>query len=220
MRTMISLLFFLPLFAASQVDYYTLSAEEALKFVSFHKPIDVKNPDLEVLEACVFHVTNIERQKRKMTLFAWHQELMESAEFHANYMSESMTFSHYNRKEARFRQSHQRIHHFSPNRYSATGENIAQTFLLNYDSGKDYVCRKEDGALVFLYWNTTSEIRPHSYWSFAEEVVEGWMKSKGHRDNILYSGFDELGIGIQLVPERDWDDIPTVNVVQNFGGKK
>lgn len=173
-----------------------------------------------MLEACIFHVTNLERQKRKMPIFVHHSGLRESAEFHANYLSESQTFSHYNRKEARFRQSSQRIHHFSPDRYSATGENIAQTFLLNYDSGKDYVCKKVDGEPRFSYWNTNIEIKPHTYWSYAADVVDGWMKSKGHRTNILYSGFDELGVGIQILPNRDWDDIPTVNTVQNFGGKK
>jgi uncharacterized protein YkwD len=220
MRLSIILLFFFPRTAVAQADYYALSAEEALKYSSFHMAIDLSNPDLEMLEACVFHVTNRERQKRKLGLYSWHQGLKESAQFHANYMTESMTFSHYNRKEARFRQSHQRIHHFSPNRYGATGENIAQTFLLNYDSGKDYVCKKVGNGKKYLYWNSTIEINAHSYWSFAEAVVDGWRKSKGHRDNILYAGFNELGIGIELLPELDWDDMPTVNVVQNFGGKK
>ncbi len=33
-------------------------------------------------------------------------------------------------------------------------------------------------------------------------VVEAWMKSPGHRSNILYRGFEEVGIGIALgVPE-------------------
>lgn len=30
----------------------------------------------------------------------------------------------------------------------------------------------------------------------AESIVNGWMKSPGHRQNILHSAFDEVGLGV------------------------
>lgn len=41
-------------------------------------------------------------------------------------------------------------------------------------------------------------------------VVDGWMRSKGHRENILQRGFDEVGIAIANgAPERGYRG-PTV----------
>ena len=45
----------------------------------------------------------------------------------------------------------------------------------------------------------------------AKNLVDGWMKSPGHRTNILHSGFKYLGVGIA----RSGDN---VYATQNFGG--
>ena len=45
----------------------------------------------------------------------------------------------------------------------------------------------------------------------AKNLVDGWMKSPGHRANILHSGFKFLGVGVA----RSGDHI---YATQNFGG--
>jgi len=44
----------------------------------------------------------------------------------------------------------------------------------------------------------------------AEDVVEGWMDSPGHRENLLRDRFEAEGIGVFCDPDR------TVYVTQNF----
>lgn len=45
----------------------------------------------------------------------------------------------------------------------------------------------------------------------AEATVTGWMNSPAHRDNILYSGFKTIGIGVYV------DQAGTYYVTQEFG---
>ena len=45
----------------------------------------------------------------------------------------------------------------------------------------------------------------------AKNLVDGWMKSPGHRRNILHSGFRYLGVGI--ASSGDY-----IYAAQNFGG--
>ena len=47
----------------------------------------------------------------------------------------------------------------------------------------------------------------------AEAVVAGWMGSEGHRENILNSGFEELGVGYAT------SDDGTIYWTQNFGAE-
>jgi len=44
----------------------------------------------------------------------------------------------------------------------------------------------------------------------AQTVVDGWMDSAGHRENILMENFDEEGIGVYLRPSG------AMLVTQNF----
>lgn len=38
----------------------------------------------------------------------------------------------------------------------------------------------------------------------AQTAMDGWMKSPGHRDNILNCAFKEIGVGINLSPNGPW----------------
>jgi len=44
-------------------------------------------------------------------------------------------------------------------------------------------------------WNTSSEI--------AQSTVQGWMGSSGHRENILDSTYDKVGIGVSIDQTND-----------------
>ena len=46
-----------------------------------------------------------------------------------------------------------------------------------------------------------------------EEVVQGWMESKAHRENILRDHFSEVGFGFVKDKENNWV------WVTNFGGR-
>lgn len=63
------------------------------------------------------------------------------------------------------------------------------------------------------------QIEP-TYWSMAVGLVDGWMKSKGHRENILDKNYLYLGCGVKNYLNKDWSDYFYVKSTQNFSSKK
>ncbi len=53
----------------------------------------------------------------------------------------------------------------------------------------------------------------HTYLSFADAIVDGWMRSPGHRANLLNKRAIELGVGTQFFWNGNW---PYFMAVQNF----
>jgi hypothetical protein len=63
-----------------------------------------------------------------------------------------------------------------------------------------------------LAWGTGREASP-------VEIVDGWMHSPGHRENILRTAFTELGVGIVLgVPASTDSPLPGATYAVSFGG--
>ena len=73
-------------------------------------------------------------------------------------------------------------------------ENIHQSWLA---SSTTYV-----NSVAFHDWNTLEEL--------AINAVDGWMNSKGHRENILDSAYDRTGMGVAIA------DDGKVYFTQNF----
>ena len=59
-----------------------------------------------------------------------------------------------------------------------------------------------------------------TYWSMAVGLVDGWMKSKGHRENILDKNYKYLGCGVYYYLNKEWSDYFYVKSTQNFSSKK
>jgi len=55
-----------------------------------------------------------------------------------------------------------------------------------------------------------------TYWSFALSLVDGWMDSPGHRDNILNSNLTYLGCGTYYYKNLEWENYFWVKSTQNF----
>jgi uncharacterized protein YkwD len=84
--------------------------------------------------------------------------------------------------------------------------------------------RPEDRALMAGYptkhyssgenlaWGTGSEASP-------VEIVDGWMHSPGHRENILRRAFTQIGVGVVLgVPEEPKAPLAGATYATSFGG--
>ena len=59
-------------------------------------------------------------------------------------------------------------------------------------------------------------LKSPTYWSLAQGLVNGWMKSKGHRANILNKNYEYLGCGSKNYFNKDWIDSFYVKSTQNF----
>lgn len=63
-----------------------------------------------------------------------------------------------------------------------------------------------------LAWGTGLEAAP-------VEIVDGWMHSPGHRENILRNAFTQIGVGVVPgVPEKPKDPLPGATYAVSFGG--
>ena len=63
-----------------------------------------------------------------------------------------------------------------------------------------------------LAWGTGSEASP-------VEVVDGWMHSRGHRENILRYAFTHMGVGVVVgVPEEPGSALSGATYAVSFGG--
>ena len=92
---------------------------------------------------------------------------------------------------------------------------------MGYDCHKDYGTYYTYGlaenifraSLFSQYWTLSGVVVSKDYYSLEELanlVVDGWMDSPGHRENILNSTYDVEGIGVAI------NDDEEVYVTQNF----
>ena len=71
-------------------------------------------------------------------------------------------------------------------------EEIAEVFAHTRPDGTDcFTVLDEYGIKI---WAAGENIA--GYYSDPEEVVEAWMNSQGHRENILDSYFSHIGVGV------------------------
>ena len=68
------------------------------------------------------------------------------------------------------------------------------------------------GEVGYAYTDAGENLAVH--FNDSEAVVEAWMRSPLHRDNILGGKYTEIGVG---TARGEWDGVPTVFVVQLFG---
>ena len=145
---------------------------------------EIRIPDLE---RRVHDLVNKERMKKKETALRFDDALARIARAHSADMAKRKFFSHVN-----------------PEKKNAT------------DRGKaaGYICRKvyaggyTEGLAENIYQSTlysririTGSERSYDWYSpeeIAEEAVDGWMHSEGHRKNILGKNYDRAGVGIAI----------------------
>jgi uncharacterized protein YkwD len=48
-------------------------------------------------------------------------------------------------------------------------------------------------------------------------IVDGWMRSPGHRANILHRAFREVGVGVALGAPRPVSGMPAATYTTDFG---
>ncbi|MFW5973058.1 MAG: CAP domain-containing protein [Bacteroidota bacterium] len=143
----------------------------------------------ERLERLIHHQVNSIRRSLDIAPLAWDSLLADVARGHSREMAERNTFSHLGRggttpTDRATSAGYECVKENGDYRYLGVAENIYMTYI--YGSRRTYhtgsgVRRKYD-------WKTMDEI--------AEQIVDGWMNSPGHRRNIVEARHDREGIGI------------------------
>ena len=168
------LLLTLPLVAEDTVQPapWTFADYERFNSTTFrlHPPVlkvmDRAKMDVGLLNAAIFFATNTEREKHKLPMFQTSRALAACAYEHSRDMALENFFSHENPNDPSKRTAWQRM--------ETKG-------LKNGERAENIAMRTTNGL---------------TYIAFADEMVKLWMKSPGHRANILNRNLIFLGCGV------------------------
>ncbi len=197
---------------SGQEPYNSLNLSNFSKYEPFHQEIDINNFNAELLECAIFFLTNEIRVKNNLPELEFHPLLQKTAKIHSDQMAGLNFFSHTNPKSKKLREPEDRAKVagvINPK----IAENIIEGFILEYNSG-DKVISPARG--VFLNEKTREGLQVRTYFSLAENLLDLWMHSKGHRANILAKNALELGCGVTFYTMDNFNSMPAVKATQIF----
>jgi uncharacterized protein YkwD len=197
--------------------YLEFDVDDFRSYGPANRTLDFDNLDYPLLSAAIFYETNRKRIKNGKKAFIYSRALEEAAFMHAQDMAELQFFSHHNPFDREKRTPFQRMALFGiDGGYRA--ENIAEMFGIQYEPGTP-IMQPEKGGKIFRIFSTGSIIENHTYISYSEALLRGWMKSPGHRANILNDTLKYLGCGAFHYEDASFFDIDQFKAVQNFASQ-
>jgi uncharacterized protein YkwD len=201
--------------AQEYTKYYI--EDSSSSFMSKEELLDTvkaKTINLDLLNATIFHLTNIERNELNLPILKFGSQLYESSQLHSNKMIQLDFFSHTNKFEKQWKEPKDRILHFE-NKYNSLGENILENNLLNYKGTTlNYRIEEQENGEIRYVNNKGLQINYSTYLQLAERLVQQWMDSKPHKKNILSKSYSLLGCACAINPAKT----PImIRCTQNFG---
>jgi uncharacterized protein YkwD len=153
----------------------------------------LQNNEIGEYEQAVLDFTNVERKKVGLHELKYNKFLENTAYLHAKDMFERSFMDHVNRDGL---DAEDRMHDYYTYEYQAKD---GRTFF-EYLTGEN----------LWMWEDVLSyDVSDLTYELFHGD--SGWMKSEGHRSNILHPELKELGVGYYRAPNGN------VYFVQNFG---
>lgn len=157
--------------------------------------------DRDEIEREVHRYINRERSRRGLSPLSYDMRLQEIARYHSEDMASELYFAHESPDGETMGDRYDRFGYecrvqISGDRYATGAENIAYTYA-------DSNVRTESG--LENYGNNETAI--------ARGLVNQWMNSSGHRENILRSYWESEGIGVAI---EDVNGETRVYATQNF----
>jgi uncharacterized protein YkwD len=148
-----------------------------------NQTINLDKIDYPLLHAAIFFLTNQERAKRKKEIIFWNKNLEIAAFNHSKMMADLKFFSHSSKIKKRKEPEDRAKIAGITNPFIA--ENIAKTPVNPQDT----------------------------YLSLSKKIVSQWMNSTGHKSNILSKEALELGVGVFIIKEKEFNYVYST---QNF----
>jgi len=214
---LLGLLFFPSLSQAqfwSARDYEKYDLNAFLKLEAVHQEINFEAVNRPLLQAAMFYATNEQRIKYGLQPFRFLNQLEKVAAGHADDMVNYHFYSHV----SRLKQKRTIVDRFKMEglNLAAISENISLSSGLQYQYGRKVNAPGSTGQ--FTYATSRREIiTPHTYMTYAREVVGLWMNSATHRKSILNPTFKFLGCGSALFKDQNSYNMPYFKGVQCFG---
>lgn len=194
-------------------DWYHQAADEFARRPEAQVRIDPAHFDGGLMAAAIFHETNRVRRRLGLPLFK-HLAKLDAA---ADIKAAIGVFEPEVRHESTLPQTATpaaRVKSVGLD-YSRVAENIARLPAYDLPDGiKKLEVRKINGREVFYRIDTGRPAELHTYAGFAAYVVDGWMKSPGHRANIVSPELISLGCAARpcLSPLNSHEQVYAVQV--------
>jgi uncharacterized protein YkwD len=179
----------------NSTDPYAMSLADFSRYSPAQKRISRDFVDLNLIEASIFHWTNRQRNLNHLPLFGHSSRLSQSARQHSQEMVRLQYISHTSPVEShRTLKDRLRLVGFPVNEVTIA-ENIAMQPAREFGSGKYQVQRDGNGREIIVDVEGNRVLDYCTYLELGEVTVRDWMKSPGHRANILQPALNYLGCG-------------------------
>ncbi len=206
-------------FKTEQQDYHDFPLENFIQLPELKSFIDARKPNYDLLDAAVFHFTNQTRNKLGLKSLHHDPGLYQTAGNYAGDMIQLGFYGHHHPYSPLLATLGDRVklHTWA---FLKKAENIGQYQVV--DTAPEYCCRrKKDGSFEYFDCENKKNFAEYTYEGFAQYAIGEWMKSPGHRRNILDSTYTHLGCAARISKEPYQACIaPFARFVQNFGALK
>jgi uncharacterized protein YkwD len=189
-------------------DIYQLPEEEVEEFEDLSTVVGPDSIDMELLEWAVFVETNNERERLGLSPFAFEPKLRKVAQLHSREMIELSYFEHVSPVEKN-KTVKQRVARGGI-RSGVAGENLAIHPMKRTQDIVFTIADPQEQSAKLKWRNKGSK---YTYREFAAELVNRWMQSPPHRNNIVNRSFRYLGVGAEQTKIENTD---VFYVTQNF----
>lgn len=179
-----------------------LFAMDPAKFAALkeaQQPINARKFNQSLLAAAIFHETNRVRLEQKLPALQPDAALSKAAQRHTDAMAETGTLTHDAVGKEKENLPVERLRKVGLDPMFAA-ENIGFDFVVAYESGRQFYLHETKEGLRFSYEANGPMLPNQTYLQFAKLIVEKWMKSPPHRENILAKPARFLGVGAAARP--------------------
>jgi uncharacterized protein YkwD len=207
------------LFAQKDSLLYKMSSADFMKLPEVNKPIDARNPNNALIDAALFHLTNEQRVIHNLPKFKYSYSLHKATNEHSEAMINQDFYNHENPYSPANRKMTDRIFLYTWE-FKEMAENIAQHDVLGGNDEKYcFEIPRSSQDYVYLSCETKKPLPMRTYAELAHSVVNGWMNSPHHRENILNPRLKSLACSgrISKNPFKTKRS-PFARLTQDFGG--
>lgn len=196
----------------SSKEYGNFTVKTFFERKDVNQPINAKHFDPELLEAAIFYATNEVRIKKSKAVFIFDSLLAKSSNGHSQAMLQDDFFDHENKNNLELKTLKNRLDKVGGN-FRGFAENIALFGIYKLGKKGTYFVNGK-GVKVD---SKGKALKIKTYKELGQEVLKSWMKSRGHRVNIL-AKYKYLGCGVSEIKFGE-DNFPEIYITQNFGLK-
>jgi uncharacterized protein YkwD len=174
--------------------------------------LEQRDPRCVTLEERIHELINGERTKHGLNPLVWNDQLAQAARNHSNDMSTRNYFEHFSPEGHDYLWRYKQVKFYDRVRIGNTSYSGTENIALNTIAMMQTITTSDSRERVI---KIEQNLIPIPLETVAQSIVDGLMKSPGHRENILTPHWGREGIGAAITTDQKTGNI-VVYVTQNF----